>query len=131
MTHGEHSGYLSSIFQKTKRKKVVKKLENILNKYTLPYDGFVVTGVSGITMGSIMANLLNKELVVVRKTTQNCHADYKVENAKPKGKYIFLDDCISTGKTFDRVFKAMKKVKGVIIGHVLYDDYTPKFESDL
>jgi adenine/guanine phosphoribosyltransferase-like PRPP-binding protein len=127
-----HASYLSKIFDRKEQNKTVLEVKNIIKTKQLKFDGFVVTGVSGITMGSILSRLLKKELVIVRKVGDGTHSSYIVENYKHDKSYIFLDDLIASGKTYKNVKKMIYAcdskrylygdgVKSKIIGCIFYD----------
>ena len=123
-----HAYYLDKVFILSERKNMVAKLKKVFRNIPCKYDGIVVTGVSGITMGSIISHLLNKNLVIVRKPDdQSCHSYYTVENAKKNGKYVFLDDLVDSGKTYKYVEKTLKFHKAHVIGTIFYKYNEPKF----
>jgi adenine/guanine phosphoribosyltransferase-like PRPP-binding protein len=94
-----HSSYLSHIFGS------VNELENTV-AYTVKqaskkrFDAIAVRGVSGITIGSIVAYAMKKPLVVVRKPKDGSHGECKAEGL-PNGPctYLVIDDFISSGHT--------------------------------
>lgn len=101
-----HSGYLEGVFVKAKRDKIielaVKQLKDV------DFDTIAVRGVSGTTIGSILAHVMNKELAVVRKTTTDSHADVLVESPKIVSKYVFVDDFVDSGETLCYAWAALK-----------------------
>lgn len=127
-----HASYLEMVFIRKKQDKCIREIRELIKNKNLQFDGFVVTGVSGITMGSILSRLLRKELVVVRKN-EGTHSSYKVENYKHNKRYIFLDDLIASGETYKRVIETLeyaansawlygvKTKKSKIIGCIVYD----------
>lgn len=92
-----HSDYLSKVFVKERRNEAISKMVETLKD--LDFDAIAVRGVSGITMGSILAHVLNKELVVVRKLEEDSHASYNAETPKEFSKYIVVDDFTCSGET--------------------------------
>jgi hypothetical protein len=129
-----HASYLNAIFKRKEQDKAIREMKAIVKD--IQFDGFIVTGVSGITMGSIMSRLCRKKLIIIRKENDNdTHSYYDIENMDV-GKYIFLDDLIASGNTFRRVKKKfntmflMYKKSGYyskekapkIIGQLLYTD---------
>lgn len=128
MDEEHYADYLSKVFDSKSRKKVVVKITKLLKNTTLKYDGIVVTGVSGITIGILVAHALNVDLVIVRKETLKCcHSTFRVENGRVDGRYVFLDDCIDSGRTFSKVKKLLKtECSAKIVGKIFYDDITVK-----
>lgn len=136
MSDNNHASYLNAIFIRKAQDKAIREMKVLVKN--IKFDGFIVTGVSGITMGSIMARSCRKKLIIIRKENDNdTHSYYDVENMDT-GRYIFLDDLIASGNTFRRVekkFKAMflmykrsgyysKQKAPMIIGQLLYADNT-------
>ena len=66
-------------------------------------------------------------MVIVRKD-ENRHSYRDVENYNVGGRYVFIDDLMSSGDTYLRVRKALEKYNCKIIGYVLYNRNEPKFE---
>lgn len=127
-----HAGYLRKVFDRDDQTKVIRDIKSLIKQKNLQFDGFVVTGVSGIVLGSIIARSLNKDIVVVRKNNDGSHSSYKVENYKNDKSYIFLDDLIASGETYRHVKTAMTLSKSTkwlygqgnpskIIGTILFD----------
>ena len=141
-----HALYISECFNRKEQDKTIRQIKELIKKHNLQFDGFVVTGVSGIVMGSILCRSLRKDLVIVRKDNDGSHSGYSVENYKTSKNYIFLDDFVSSGKTFRRVkdkiketFSSLKKSywypfdkkfdkESKIIGQILYSG-TPIYKK--
>ena len=137
-----HASYLSCIFNRKSQDNAMRWIKSVIKLYDLKFDGFIVTGVSGITMGSVAARTLRKDLVVCRKRNDDKHSYYYVENYKPNKRYVFLDDLIATGDTYERVCNQMEEIhkqlvelkwipkdskKSEVIGQMLYD--TERYHS--
>ena len=106
----------------------------ILKLSIIDFDTIVCTGVSEILFASTLAYLMKKQLIIVRKSSglDATHSNKKIEaNCSPwcVGKYIIVDDLVSTGSTAKRVKIAVNDFssgKGDFIGAYLYDN-PPKF----
>lgn len=94
-------------FNKRKRKAIVKKV--IADLKGVDFDAIAVQGVSGLIMGPIVAYLMNKNLVVVRKQGEKSHASQLVESPVSSGKYVILDDFVNSGTTARTIRDAIKK----------------------
>ena len=141
-----HASYLSKVFNRKEQDKAISDIKKLIKEKELVFDGFIVTGISGITMGSILSRILRKDLVIVRKADDGTHSSYKVENYKHGKRYIFLDDLIASGTTYKNV-KIMlsvcesdiwlygirlNNIKSNIIGGIMYDPMysdTPEYWS--
>jgi orotate phosphoribosyltransferase len=99
-----HASHLYESFERPHQDRVIRNVKKLLVQQNIKFDGFVVCGISGIVMGSILARSLKKDLVIVR-STNDCHSPSMVENYKTSRRYIFLDDFICSGATFRKVKK--------------------------
>jgi hypothetical protein len=97
-----HASHLYESFERNNQDRVIRNVKRLLIEQNIKFDGFVVCGISGIVIGSILARSLKKDLVIVR-STNDCHSTFMVENYKTNRKYIFLDDFICSGTTFEKV----------------------------
>jgi adenine/guanine phosphoribosyltransferase-like PRPP-binding protein len=102
-----HANYIKECFNRKDQDQTIRDIKTLITKHKLQFDGFIVTGISGIVMGSILCRILRKDLVIVRKDGDGSHSTYSVENYKPNKKYIFLDDLVCSGKTFRNVEEKM------------------------
>lgn len=135
---GYHASYLDAIFDRKRQDLAIRKMRKLIKD--VEFDGFIVTGVSGIAMGAIMARSCKKTLTIVRKDDdKKTHSGYNIENIKWGAKYIFLDDLIASGVTFNGVKRKLNNYyiecragglikQSKIIGQLLYD-YSPSYTS--
>lgn len=90
----------------------------------IEYDTFAFQGASGIGISLILAHLLQKETILVRKDGEPRQADarYKVEGYKEAKRYIVVDDLISTGMTAARVIQGVHSLapEAELVGILLY-----------
>lgn len=107
-----------------KKSRTVIVHEAISQLAKVKFDGFICRGRSGLAIGSILAYLMNKELVIVNKKEVKSH-DFGPITVGPRArlsKLIFVDDFISDGDTFKACESALKawndEVK--IVGIYLY-----------
>lgn len=94
-----YTEYLTDAFTYQKRQNFLRRAKKELAD--VKYDGFVVCGVSGLLLGTLTAHYLRKGLVVLRKDL-NTHSTHKWEGNCLK-RYVFLDDFVSSGKTYKMV----------------------------
>lgn len=119
------SGYLKKTFDLGERKKFVNKVADLIEWSNIKFDTLVVSGVSGIAFGSMVAYELNCNLTIIRKE-MTPHSRYLIEGAHPRGgeKYIILDDCIASGRTIGRIINRVEAgwfEPPVLAGVFLYD----------
>lgn len=99
------------------------------------FDTIACCGVSGLLLGPILAHLMNKELIVVRKWGASTHSDsfHKIEGFKGVKNYMIVDDICCTGDTIRDILKRVKKFapKGKCVGLYLYGQSYGKFRPGL
>jgi adenine/guanine phosphoribosyltransferase-like PRPP-binding protein len=125
-----HAGWLGQLFDPQNLYVTARLIANKLNSKTWrgKIEGIVVTGVSGMVVGGVVSSMTKLPLVVVRKTTGDCHSTHFVEYSEKAlrdmyfannkslpesdGKYLFrlvmIDDLIHSGKTLREVKEAVK-----------------------
>lgn len=113
-----HSGYLRCAFRQTR---TVRDARSVLSG--AKYDLLVGTGMSGALVVPVLAYALRKRFAIVRKesdTQKQNHSDFKVEGQMRSGdRWLFVDDFISSGATYRRVYKAMQKLgAGIALEHI-------------
>jgi adenine/guanine phosphoribosyltransferase-like PRPP-binding protein len=105
--------------------KAIRILENV------KFDTIACMGVSGIMFGSPLALMMNKNIAVVRKTSDKRHSTHKVElscTLSEVGRFIVVDDLIDSGKTLKKIKKTLieetlpGETAPVPVGVYLYDE---------
>ena len=94
---GLSSYHVHGSFDKKKRKEIVARVVKELRD--VDFDALAVRGVSGLILAPIVAYLLDKYVIVVRKPSVNSHASESVESPITAGKYVIFDDFVSSGAT--------------------------------
>ena len=80
------------------RNKIIIKAVCDLRKIKDSFDSIVCCGISGLLVAPQVAEILNKNLVIVRKPDEQCYSDFLIEGAAPY-LYVILDDLICSGST--------------------------------
>lgn len=108
--------YMRNAFWKDTREyvltKIVNKIEEILKENNLEKEDLllVFTGYSGSVYGFSVADQLKINFAFCRKPNESTHSSYVLEGLLlPCKMIIFLDDCVDSGDTIDRVFTEIKK----------------------
>ena len=88
------------------------------------FDAIAFTGSSGAALAYPISFLLGVPLICVRKSTKDNHSGLKLEGAVSASKYIIVDDFIQSGRTINKINKAIKSrnEKANCIGIYLYND---------
>ncbi len=97
--------YLERILIPKKRKEIVSNLLQLLKD--VKFTHIVSSGISSVSISSIIAYEMDKSLIVVRKESDKTHSSFKVEAPETdddaKFNYVIIDDLKSTGKTIKRM----------------------------
>jgi len=101
-----HSNYLTKVF--SDRSKHLKMAREMIRKSGVKFDTIVVSGISGMMFGSPLSLSMRKDIAIVRKG-ESTHSNHKIESTKEIGRWIFVDDLICTGETFQRVIKTIQE----------------------
>lgn len=121
-----HALYLNTCFNIPTRDKKIEELVEYIQSSNLKFDSLVVTGISGLVIGSILSYKINKNLCVVRKSRKT-HSLLKVESGKDTiDSYLIIDDIMDSGKTVRSIIKELRKAERIsgfkrCIGGIFYD----------
>lgn len=96
------SSYLVPLFQPAMTDKIVNALVTMLREKEVEFDTIVFRGMSGSLIAPIIAYLMHKSLLVVRKDSENNHSGYSLEGNHPS-RFIIIDDFISSGHTIKTI----------------------------
>ena len=99
--------HTSRILSHKYRNKIIMNTYAALKKYNNKYDGIACMGVSGIMVVPQIAELLNKNIIIVRKQIDG-YSDFIIEGAYTH-KYIIIDDLICSGDTVKTIIKNIKE----------------------
>lgn len=99
--------HTSRILSHKYRNKMIMTTYQHLKKYDGSYDAIACCGTSGLMVVPQIAELLNKNIVVVRKQIDG-YSDFLVEGACTR-QYIIIDDLICSGGTVEHIIKNIKE----------------------
>jgi adenine/guanine phosphoribosyltransferase-like PRPP-binding protein len=88
------------------RNKIIIKAVCDLRKISDSFDSIACCGVSGLMVVPQIAEILNKNIVVVRKG-ERCYSEFRTEGVAPF-QYIILDDLICSGSTVKHIRRILK-----------------------
>ena len=89
------------------RNKIIIKAVCDLRKISDQFDSIACCGVSGMLVVPQISELLNKNIIVVRKEGEKCYSEFRTEGVAPF-RYIILDDLICSGSTVKYIKKILK-----------------------
>jgi len=106
----DHSGYLYSVIEREYIAQAVPKAVEQLSHYD--FDAIACRGVSGLLIAPILAYLMHKTLIVVRKSTADTHANQMIEGDLGARRYVIVDDFVSMGTTVRAIVDEIQKACG-------------------
>jgi adenine/guanine phosphoribosyltransferase-like PRPP-binding protein len=117
------TSYLNRVVDKTAFENTVCAAIRLLAN--VKFDAIAVQGNSGVSVGAVLAFLLNKNLIIVRKANDGSHSSLQVEGDNSVGTYIIVDDLVASGNTYARIrSKMVSNFPNVVFkGLFLYDGY--------
>lgn len=116
------TAYLEGVLDEAMRARRVEHAIDALEPHRNAFDAIAVRGVSGLTMGAILAHELHKPLIVVRKDGETRHSDSQVEGAinwRPLARYLIVDDFIASGETLRQIQHAIGG-QAIFVGYYLW-----------
>lgn len=96
-----------------KRKRYLRQAKKAFRAANLEFDSIAFSGMSGAMFAPLLAHVLKKELVMVRKGADlpdRGHSAFVVEGYAAVKRYVIVDDLVSTGATVKYIH-----------GHILQD----------
>jgi|TARA_B100001094_G_scaffold158506_1_gene153425 adenine/guanine phosphoribosyltransferase-like PRPP-binding protein len=99
--------HTSRVLSHKYRNQVVMSTYAGLKKYDGSYDAIACCGTSGLMVVPQIAELLKKNIIVVRKNTDG-YSDFMVEGASTR-QYIIIDDLVCSGGTVKHIIKNIKE----------------------
>jgi len=85
-----------------KRRKYLKQAKKAFRRSKLEFDSIAFSGMSGAVFAPILAHILKKEIIMVRKGVdmpERGHSSFGVEGYAAAKRYVIVDDLVSTGAT--------------------------------
>ena len=105
-----HEDYMKTAVRINLLKKRIEMAMQILKKKKVCFDTIAFRGMSGAILGTSLALLLNKQIIMVRKSKQNTHSDYLVEGFRQSKKFLIVDDFVSSGNTAREIIRRVKQI---------------------
>jgi len=88
------------------RNRVIIDAYTKLSKVDFWYDAIACSGASGMLVVPQIAELLKKNIIVVRKRNEKCYSDFEIEGPSTK-QYIIIDDLICSGNTIKHMIRSI------------------------
>lgn len=93
------------------RTSIIIKAVCDLRKISDSFDSIACCGSSGLMVVPQVAELLNKNILLIRKSTEKCYSNFAIEGIAPF-RYIILDDLICSGNTVRYIRSTVKDEYG-------------------
>ena len=101
------AAHTSKLLNHKYRNKIIMTTYQHLKKHNGSYDAIACCGTSGLMVVPQIAELLKKNIIVVRKDLKG-YSKFYVEGPNTK-KYIIIDDLICSGDTVKHIIRSIKK----------------------
>lgn len=101
------SSYLGCALRPDLRKEVIRLLVERMTSFGLDkFDTIVFRGMSGTLIAPSVADILGKNMVVVRKS-DGSHSSYVIEGFMDLKNYVIIDDLIFSGSTVRTILESI------------------------
>ena len=115
------ASHTSRVLNHKYRNSVIIKAVCELRKMSNDFDSIACAGISGLIVVPQIAELLNKNIVIIRKDSEKRYSDFQIEGVTPF-KYIIVDDLICSGQTIRHIKNTLKREspRSVCVGVYAY-----------
>ena len=96
-----HAAHMDCL-QPAKFRFYLRRAIKTIRKSKLEFDAIAFSGMSGAMFAPILAHILKKEIIMVRKRAdmpERGHSSFGVEGYAAAKRYVIVDDLVSTGTT--------------------------------
>ena len=101
------ASHTSRVLNHKYRNKVIIKTVCELRKISDVFDSIACSGISGLIVVPQIAEILKKNIVIIRKDTEERYSEFIIEGVTPF-KYIIVDDLICSGQTIRHIKNTLK-----------------------
>jgi len=101
------SSHLQEVLDPASRAGILGWVMHHLKEHIDEFDAIAVSGCSGLLVGPCVADLLQKNIILVRKEGGRTHSEEYVEGPKD-GRYIVIDDLTCSGETIRHITSSIK-----------------------
>jgi orotate phosphoribosyltransferase len=101
------ASHTSHVLNHKIRNKIIIKAVCDLRKIKNEFDSIACCGVSGLMVVPQIAELLNKNILIIRKNEKR-YSEFRTEGVAPL-RYVVVDDLICSGTTVNRITRIIKE----------------------
>ena len=116
--------HLRWVLHREKRQKIaIVVVQFFQDNPSISFNTIACSGLSGLLIAPMIADLTHTDLLVVRKDDEGCRSNKQVEGVRKANiKYIIVDDLIDSGKTIKRIIQQIDihRNKAELVGVYLY-----------
>lgn len=112
------------------RNSIIIKAVCDLRKISSDFDSIACCGVSGLMVVGQIAELLNKNIIIVRKHEKR-YSEFRTEGASPF-RYVVVDDLVCSGTTLKHIKQTIKEEypRARCVGAYMYLPHECAYNSD-
>lgn len=122
-----HCQHMSNALPRTAADNTIHAAVSLIRSKNTQFDTFAFRGMSGAIFAPVLAHLMHKEMIMVRKNKGNgCASGRWVEGFKHARRYILVDDLICSGSSAVDTILAVKvftNSKAELVDVLLYDSH--------
>ena len=105
-----HEDYMKTAVRISLLRKRIKMAVKVVKKKRLNFDSIAFRGMSGAMLGTPLALRLNKQIIMVRKSTRSTHSSFMIEGFKQSKQYLIVDDFVSNGNTVRAIMEKVRRI---------------------
>lgn len=117
-----YASHLITPYVRNVRENIVEKCMGAIR--SIDFDTLAFSGMSGVSIGMILAHSMRKEIIVARKPGEHhrAHVHNEAEGYRFANRYIIVDDFVASGITCARVIRAVRRISpgANLVGILLY-----------
>lgn len=87
---------------------IIENTIKLIKSKNLSFDTIACSGVSGLLVVPRLCEILNKNILLVRKPTEKRYSPFIYEGVIPN-KYLIIDDLVCSGQTIKHILKTIKE----------------------
>lgn len=101
------ASHTSRVLNHKYRNSVIIKAVCELRKISNDFDSIACSGISGLIVVPQIAEILNKNIVIIRKDSEKRYSEFHLEGVAPF-RYVIVDDLICSGQTVRSIKNTIK-----------------------
>jgi adenine/guanine phosphoribosyltransferase-like PRPP-binding protein len=103
-----HAIWLENAIVIDNAKHAVKKAVEVLKESKVEFDTIAFSGMSGALFATPLAHRMNKEMILVRKSSDQRHSCHSVEGYQAAKRVLIVDDICASGTTVKHIIAGIR-----------------------